>query len=120
MRMAAEYGQALMKQNGSLQKQLSASQADYQALKTKQSSTDDGQRRITSLSKEIMNLEEANKDRSDRVDSLEIELQKTLEAGRANVTELSERQVLIDQGRGNAKELAGTIEELEVLFNRVI
>jgi hypothetical protein len=102
------------KLNGSLQKQLATLKTDYDTLLNKQSSTDEGQRRIASLNREIINLEELNQDIGSRVDSLEAELQKTLEAGRANILELETSGLLKDKIIIEGMELKEQIEELEV------
>jgi chromosome segregation ATPase len=119
MQMAAQYGQSLMKQNGSLQKQLSSLQTDHQTLLDNQSSEKLNRQKKTD-SAFISSLEEANQELEMRVDSLEGELQKTLEAGRANILELESRRMLLDQGKTHASELNSKIEELEVSHSIII
>ncbi len=113
IQMAAQYGQSLMKQNGSLQKQLASLQTDHQTLLDNQSSEKLNRQKKTD-SAFISSLEQANQELEMKVESLEGELTRTLEAGRANVLESESRRVLLDQGKTYASELNTKIEELEV------
>lgn len=113
MRLAAEYGQNLLSQNSALHKQLDGLTRDHQALLDNQA-VSNNKRAPAADAAFISNLEEINRDLSEKVESLQVELAKTIESGRSAVTEVEELNKLLDNSRTLASGLQSRIDELEV------